>query len=232
MTSQHTPTPPPGEPTYADRAYRSMAGLVSGVALIVVAGWLGGDAIVRGDGHTPWIGIAALLIALPLIVGFTLRPAVFANPRQIRVRNPFRTIEVPWEGVDAIRSSYSTEMLAGGRKFQIWAIPVSLRARKRAARQTARAKARGAEDPFGGSSRRIPGTRTSAATAAATAAVDAPVHSWSDQAVSELRELSEAREHPAAAADQPQPDVRWSYEIIAPAVAGVVALVVLLAVGG
>lgn len=214
------------EPQYADRSYRSTAGLVSGVGLLVVACWLGADGIANGSGRTPWLAMAALLCALPLVIAFTLRPAVFANARRIRVRNPFRTITVPWEGVDAVRSSYSTELLAGGRKFQLWAIPVSIRARKRAARQTARAKAAG-DTPFGQSQPRLPAYRRG--TPAPVPGADPTVRAWSDQALDELRELAERAE--GRAAQDAAPVVRWCWEVLAPALAGAVVLVVLLATG-
>ncbi|WP_333771220.1 PH domain-containing protein [Streptomyces sp. IBSBF 2435] len=232
MTSPRSdrPTPPPdsagpGQPKYADRAYRSVAGMVGGVGLVAVACWLGGDAIANGKGHTPWLAIAALLLALPLIVALTLRPAVFANSDRIRVRNPFRTITVPWAGVDGVRSSYSTEMLAGGKKYQLWAIPVSLRARKRAARQEAKVKAAGddAFTPGGGGRRPAYGRRSSPVPGA-----DPTIRAWSDQALSELRELAERHEGKVAEGGSTVPVVRWCWEVLAPAAAGAVVLIVLL----
>lgn len=228
MTSPHhdRPTSPatagPGQPQYADRAYRSTAGVCGGILLLVLAGWLGGDAIARGTGHTPWVAIAALLLAVPLVVAFTVRPAVFANAERIRIRNPFRTITLPWTSVDALRASFSTELFSGSRKFQLWAIPVSLRARKRAARQDAWAKAAGdgqRKDAFGGARRRPP-----------TPGSDGTVRSWSDQALADLRELSEHRPAPEDGM-RGEPSIRWCYEIIAPAVAGAIVLIVLLAIG-
>lgn len=234
MTSPRSdsPTPPdssgPGQPTYADRAYRSTAGMVGGVGLIAVAGWLGGDAVANGEDRTPWLALAALLLAVPVIVALTLRPAVFANSDRIRVRNPFRTITVPWAGVDGVRSSYSTELLAGGRKYQLWAIPVSLRARKRAARQDAKAKAAG-DDEF------TPGRRPAYGRGSRPVrGADPTVRAWSDQALSELRELAEGHEGAARGgedAGSTLPVVRWCWEVLAPAAAGAIVLIVLLAIG-
>ncbi|WP_037912669.1 PH domain-containing protein [Actinacidiphila yeochonensis] len=238
----------PGQPQYADRAYRSRAGIVGGVLLLALAGWIGGDAVARGTGRTPWLALAALLLAVPLIVAFTLRPAVFANDDEIRVRNPFRTITLLWGGVDALRARYSTELLAGDRKFQLWAIPVSIRGRKRAARQTVRAQDPNRRDPFGlGNVPRRP---------PAGIAEDGTIRSWGDQALAELRELNERHDTeeaskaararrkaeqeggPEAVAaldaqvtERPEPSVRWAYEVIGPAVAGLVVLVILLATG-
>ncbi|MET9415998.1 PH domain-containing protein [Streptomyces klenkii] len=127
-------TSPSPEQEYADRRYRSPAGIAGGVLLLALAGWLGGDAVARGEGRTPWLALAGLLCVVPLIIAFTLRPAVFAGASRLLVRNPFRTITLPWAAVDAVRAGYSSEVLAGGSTYQLWAVPVSLRKRKKAAR--------------------------------------------------------------------------------------------------
>ncbi|MHC0431139.1 PH domain-containing protein [Streptomyces sp. O3] len=182
------------DPAYADRAYRSGAAIVGGVLLLAFAGWLGGDALIRGEGRAPWLALATLLCGVPLVVAFTLRPAVFAGETRLRVRNPFRTITLPWGAVDGLRSGYTTEayVKGGGAKYQLWAVPVSIRARKKA---------------------RKPG------------ADRAP----SDQTVDELNEI--ARSHAKDPAAQGEPEVRWAYEILAPAAAGAALLLALLALG-
>ncbi|WP_406146372.1 PH domain-containing protein [Streptomyces sp. NBC_01012] len=210
MTS---PTPP-SQPTYADRTFRSGAGLVSGALLILLVGWIGGDAVVQGKGWVPWLALAALLMVIPLIVAFTLRPAVFADEERIRIRNPFRTIVLPWADVSTVRAAYSSEIFThGGDKYQLWAVPVSLRERKRAARK---ATQQAHDDPYGRTSVHAD-VRDSAGRAAAA-----------DQTVSDLRELAEragTREEPSTTTAS----VRWAYEVIAPAVVGAVLLAVLLA---
>ncbi|MFJ7201911.1 PH domain-containing protein [Streptomyces sp. NPDC098789] len=200
MTS---PVPPAAdEPVYDDRVYRSPMAMVTGVLMLALVAWLCGDALVRGAGSAPWIAGAVLLCAVPLIVAFTLRPAVFANDNRMRVRNPFRTIELPWAAVDAVRAGFSAEALAEGDKYQLWSIPVSLRERKKANRRAGRAQGAGA------------------------GAKDA-VPAGADKAVHELTELAERGASRAGA--QGSVRVRWSYEIIAPAAIGAVALIVLLA---
>jgi hypothetical protein len=208
-----SPQQPTAEPVYADRAYRSISGIAAGVLLLALTGWIGGDALVRGEGLTPWTAIAGLLVLVPLIVAFTLRPAVFANDDRLRIRNPFRTVVLPWQTVSDVRAAYSSEVLTeDGAKYQLWAVPVSLRQRKTAARRRSRAAAgdssrfgRGGAPAGGGSV--APGDRT----------------------IAELRELSEQAAHRPTAKGEPQ--VRWAYEIAAPVVVGALALVVLLAVG-
>ncbi|MFJ3172848.1 PH domain-containing protein [Streptomyces roseus] len=200
MSSQQ----PPEEPAYDDRVYRSPMAVVTGVLLLALIAWLCGDALVRGAGNAPWFAAAIALVAVPLTVAFTIRPAVFANADRMRVRNPFRVIELPWGAVDVVRAGYSAEVLAEGSKYQLWSIPVSLRDRKKANRQSARG----------------------AATAGAAASAE-PRRAQADQAIDELRELAERGASRAAA--QGGVRVRWSYEILAPAVLGAVFLIVLFA---
>ncbi|MFJ5552021.1 PH domain-containing protein [Streptomyces sp. NPDC093225] len=207
------PPPSSAEPVYADRVYRSPQALVAGVLLLAIAAWLGGDALLRGSGWTPWFAAAGLLIAVPLIVAFTLRPAVFVNDDRIRVRNPFRLVTAPWAAVEYLRSGYSAELFAGGAKYQLWAIPVSLRERKRANRQAAG----GRGSVLGRSGRDV-----GAGTEAVAAAGDQVRRATADRTVDELNELHErCADRPGA---QGVVAVRWAYEILAPVAAGLVLL--------
>ncbi|MFF6773737.1 PH domain-containing protein [Streptomyces sp. NPDC012637] len=214
MTTPEPPAPQPSEPV-RDRVFRSPMGIAGGVFLLALAVVLGGDSILRGHGRTPWLALAALIMVVPLIVAFTIRPAVFAGAERLRIRNPFRTITLPWGTIADIRAGYSSEALTNeGRTYQLWAIPVSLRQRKRAARQAARASQ---DDPHGR-------TSVSADVRDSKARV-APA----DQSVADLRELAERRS--GLPETQGEPQIRWAYEVIAPAVAGLVLLVILSATG-
>ncbi|QXE35059.1 PH domain-containing protein [Streptomyces sp. GMY02] len=196
-------------PAYRDRVYRSAGGILGGVLLLAVAAWLGIDALVRGTGRTPWLALAALLFSVPLITAFSLRPAVFAGEDRLRIRNPFRTIVLPWRAVTEIRATYSCEVFTeGAGKFQLWAVPVSLRARKRAERRGGGSAARGS------------------AARGSVGVVD-PAHlAVADRAMADLRALSAKAAGRAGA--QGEPVVRWAYEVLAPTAAGLVLLVVLL----
>ncbi|MCX5194806.1 PH domain-containing protein [Streptomyces sp. NBC_00249] len=206
-------TPSPHEPVYDDRVYRSPMAVVTGVLLLALIGWLCGDAVVRGEGSTRWTALAIALFAVPMTVAFTVRPAVFANDDRMRVRNPFRVIELPWAAVDAVRAGYSAEVLAEGSKYQLWSVPVSLRERKKASRKFSR------RDALGGKGL---GQENGPAPAG-------PERAAADKVVDELRELAErGAARPGA---QGSVKVTWSYEVIAPAVIGAVALIVLLATG-
>lgn len=206
---------------YAERCYRSPAAMAGGVVLLVLGVWLGGDALVNGGGRTPWVALAGLFLLVPLVAAYTLRPAVFAGEERMRVRNPFRTVDIPWGTVEAVRSGYSSEVVAGGVKYQLWAVPVSLRARSRAARHNERVSsgrppARGGLFGLGGPP--VVGEED-------PAEKQAP----SDRTIGEIRELS-AR-HAGSAPAQGTVTVRWAYEILAPALAGAVATAFLAATG-
>lgn len=210
------PTTParPAKPAYKDRAYRSPGGLAGGVLLLGLFAWLGTDAVFTGGGRTPWLTLAALLLAVPLVVAFSVRPAVFANDDRLRVRNPFRVIELPWASIVSLRSGYSNEVIdEAGTKYQLWAVPVSLRARKKAARRQARETGRAAK---GDSSGR-------------TSLEERTVRAETDQIMADLRELCEARAK--APGSQGEPTVRWAWEVMAPAAAGAVLLTILIALG-
>ncbi|MFE4635122.1 PH domain-containing protein [Streptomyces sp. NPDC056773] len=200
---------PTEEPAYDDRVYRSPMATVTGVVLLALLAWLCGDAVVRGSGNVPWIALAVALCLAPLIVAFTVRPAVFANDDRLRVRNPFRVIELPWAAVDTVRARFSAEVLAEGATYQLWSIPVSLRERKKANR------AQSGRLGLGNGQRKTPEEEVRRASA--------------DKIVDELRELHERGASRSGA--QGSVKVSWSYEVIAPAVVGALILIVLLATG-
>ncbi|MFE4913688.1 PH domain-containing protein [Streptomyces sp. NPDC056652] len=215
MTSPEQPT----EPTHADRVFRSSGGMVGGGLLLALTLWIGGDALFRGTGGTPWLALAAMLFLVPLVIAFSLRPAVYANADRLRIRNPFRTITLPWGAVSTVRAQFSCEALTeDGGKYQLWAVPVSLRQRKRANRTQVR-----------GASGRASGGRSGGAGSGAGAGAAEVRMAQADRTVADLRELSDGAESRPSA--QGEPTVRWAYEVIAPAAAGLILLIVLLLTG-
>ncbi|MFF4956737.1 PH domain-containing protein [Streptomyces sp. NPDC001222] len=211
------PTPDPSASEFQDQVHRSSGGIAAGVLLLAIILWLGIDAVVKGHGHTPWLALAAMLLLIPLVVAFTMRPAVYANDERLRIRNPFRVIVLPWGAVAALRSGYSNEAVTdAGAKYQLWAVPVSLRGRKKAARQQTRATA-------------PPSGRGRLFSQQPSAVPSEPPRAQPDKVMDDLRELAEAHQNSERA--QGEPAVRWAYEVIAPAVAGAVLLAILLAIG-
>ncbi|GAA3278799.1 PH domain-containing protein [Streptomyces griseoincarnatus] len=229
------PTKPAGTATtpYKDRVYRSPAGVVGGALVLAIVAWLGIDAVVVGEGRTPWLALATMLFLGPVVFAYTLRPAVFVNDDGLRVRNPLRLIVLPWGQVASLRSGFSNEVVDdSGTKYQLWALPVSVRARSKAARQDARAaRAAARADARAGQGGSLRGGAVGAADlgAGAALAADGPRRAETDRAMDELRELHERRQ--GEPGTQGEVTVRWAYEIIAPAVAGAVLLGVLWGLG-
>ncbi len=229
------PTKPAGTATtpYKDRVYRSPAGVVGGALVLAIVAWLGIDAVVVGEGRTPWLALATMLFLVPLVFAYTLRPAVVVNDDGLRVRNPLRLIVLPWGQVASLRSGFSNEVVDdSGTKYQLWALPVSVRARSKAARQDARAaRAAARADARAGQGGSLRGGAVGAADlgAGAALAADGPRRAETDRAMDELRELHERRQ--GEPGTQGEVTVRWAYEIIAPAVAGAVLLGVLWGLG-
>lgn len=204
MTSSTPGTP---RPQYADRAFRSPMGVLGGVVLLGLGGWLAGDTVAEGTGRAPWIALAVVLTLAPLVIAFTLRPVVYASDVRMLVRNPFRTISIPWARITELRSGYSNEVFTDDATYQLWSIPVSLRARQKATRRAAR--------PL----RAPKGMDTG----------QAPARPSSDQDMDDLRQLAER--NAANEGAKGEITIRWAYEMIAPAVAGAIVLAVLLATG-
>lgn len=215
MTSpaDHGATAPAPARAYADRTYRSLPAVVAGIALLLIAAVMLVDALVNSELRIAMTVLAGVVAAAPLIVAFTLRPTVRANSERLTVRNPFRTVVLPWAAVSGFHAGYSSEVRSvDGRKFQLWSIPVSLRARRRAAARQRKAAMDDRTD-------RTP----------ITAPGQDPNRSWSDSALDDLRALHERNEKRPEA--QGEPKVSWSWPIYLPLVAGIIALIVLSTTG-
>ncbi|MFB7948934.1 PH domain-containing protein [Kitasatospora phosalacinea] len=208
------------EPVYADRVYRSVPSVIAGVMMLAVAAWLIIDAVVSGSGATPWVALAAAPVFAFPVIAYTLRPVVRANDRRLIVRNPLRTIVAPWSTVEGLKAGYSVELFASGRKFQVWAIPVSIRQRKKATRRATRATAEG--DP----ALRSPARPGKAPRTPRPDQLD-PTRAWSDAVVGALQEQAERNAHKPSAGGELQ--ATWCWWIIAPTLAGLVALVSVIA---
>ncbi len=232
MTMSDTPARENTAPTFQDKVYRSGGGIVGGVLLLVLLFWLCIDAMVRGAGTAPGLAASVLVLGTPLIVAFTLWPQVRAGADRLLVRNPFRTVETRWDGVESLTAALSVELRAGGHKFVIWALPVSLRQRKRANRRAmidAGDRGTVSNAPRSATARQPRPSLFGAPTAGSSSQ---PTEAYADKAVDELNERVAAyREALPEDAGAPEVKVAWSWWIIGPIVAGALALIILLAVG-
>ncbi|WP_034089905.1 PH domain-containing protein [Streptacidiphilus albus] len=241
-SDQHTSAEPAADPRplggpdqpFADRVYRSTMGAVAGGLLIVLILWLFVDTVLHGHGRDVWLALSGTVCFVPLLGAYTMWPCVRTNAQRLVVRNPLRTITVPWAALETVRATLSVEMEAEGRKFQLWAIPVSLRQRKRSNRQAMKAttgetggfgllgRGRAVRDPYltGGPGRNAPMQPTAPSRALADAAVDE---------ILKQRDTQLTAQGEAALSGQVQ--VAWTWWIIAPIVGGAIALAALLIAG-
>ncbi len=219
---------------FADRVYRSTMGAVAGALLILLILWLFVDTVLHGHGRDVWLALSGTVCFVPLLGAYTVWPCVRSNSQRLVVRNPLRTITVPWAALETVRSTLSVEMEAEGRKYQVWAIPVSLRQRKRGNRQAMKAttgetggfgmlgRGRAVRDPYltGGPGR------------AAKEQPAVPTRALADAAVDEIlkqRDTQLTAQGKDALSGPVQ--VVWTWWIIAPIVVGAVALAALLIAG-
>ncbi|UGQ14452.1 PH domain-containing protein [Yinghuangia sp. ASG 101] len=182
--------------------YRSRPAVFTGVVLLAVGLWLVVDSVVRDGGATALLVVGVVLAVGAVVVALTLRAAVFAGPDRLRIRNPFRTIDIPWSEVREVRAEYSLEVrTSGDRGFHVWAIPVSLRERKRAMRVNARSQA---EDPYGGGHPTVPQA------------------AWADHAVADFRGMAER----FATTSTGEVTVAWYWPVPAAVAVGVAFVIV------
>jgi hypothetical protein len=156
MTTPTQPTGPFDKPT----VYRGPGAVVGGaiVLLFCVGGAV--DLIVE-EGTADLPGAAVLLLVAALAFAYGVYPAAFAGDEALVVRNPLRTIALPWGAVTMLSARLSFIAHTAHRRFTVWAVPVSLRDRRRAERnrlkdlsrqrrEETRAQRRGLAGGYGG----------------------------------------------------------------------------------
>lgn len=147
-----TPAPSGEKPT----AYRTVGSLVTGI-LLIVFGLIGFFAFGFGAERHPLGAAIGLLMAVGGTVG-GVYPAAYSYRERYVIRNPFRLITVPWPRVSDVSAKLSLVVAAKpetgqagqvgdgrtgdgedkGRKFTVWAIPVSMHERRKSDRSAAK----------------------------------------------------------------------------------------------
>jgi hypothetical protein len=118
-------------------AYRGAAALIGGVLVVLFCGIGAIDLIVEA-GTKDLTGASILLLVAVLAALYGVYPAAFSWSDRLVVRNPFRTVELPWTAVTDLSARLSFIAHTESRRFTVWAIPVSLRERRRADRNRLR----------------------------------------------------------------------------------------------
>lgn len=125
--------PPNEKPT----VYRGPAAFIGGILVVLFCGFGAIDLIAEsGTGDLTGSAILALVAVLAWLYG--VYPAAYSWSDRLIVRNPFRTIELSWETVTDLSARLSFMAHTESKRFTVWAIPVSLRERRRADRHRMR----------------------------------------------------------------------------------------------
>ncbi len=143
--------------------YRGAAALIGGAIVAVLCAVLAID-LMAVSGTKDLVGAAILMFVAVLAWLFGVYPAAFSWSDRLVVRNPFRTIDLPWHIVVDLNARLSFMAHTETKRFTVWAIPVSLRERRRSERhkmressQAQRMARRGlSPDLFGSSTSRRP----------------------------------------------------------------------------
>ncbi len=117
--------------------YRGAAALI-GCALATLFCGIGAADLIIESGTRNLTGASILLLIAVLSAIYGIYPAAFAWSDRLVVRNPFRTIELPWPAVTELSARLSFIAHTERSRFTIWAIPVSLRERRKADRHRVR----------------------------------------------------------------------------------------------
>lgn len=117
--------------------YRGPAALIGGALVVVFCAFGAIDLLVE-SGTQDLVAAAILTLVAVLAALYGVYPAAFAWNDRLVVRNPFRTIELPWDAVTDLSARLSFMAHTERRRFTVWAIPVSLRERRRSERSRLR----------------------------------------------------------------------------------------------
>jgi hypothetical protein len=111
--------------------YRSVAALLGGILAAAFCLYGAVDLLVE-SGSVDLIGVAVLLLVSALALVFGVYPAAFSDDEGLLVRNPFRTVRLPWDAVTDLSAHLSFVVQTNGARFTVFSIPVSLRERRKA----------------------------------------------------------------------------------------------------
>ncbi len=230
MTSPATSPQSAEKPT----VYRGFGALIGG-ALVTLFCLGGAIDLIAQEGSVDLVGAAILFLVAALAFAYGVYPAAFAHEDRLVVRNPIRTITLPWSAVTNLTAKLSFIAHTEKTRYTVWSVPVSLRDRRkierarlrdltRQQREDARSRRRGA--PMGqyvmdgGPARRGGGFE----------AVEKM--SFADQAVSEMNDRIshwndlQAQRPAGQSAPAAEPTVRLGLVTIVPLAAAVVFLIV------
>ena len=223
-----TPTAPPTSgSTEKPTVYRGPGALIGGaiVVLFCVGGAL--DLIIE-EGTADLPGASVMLLVAALAFAYGVYPAAFSGSDTLVVRNPLRTITLPWAIVTKLTAQLSFIAFSTTQRYTVWAVPVSLRDRRKAERSRLRELAR--QSRGGQQSQQLFGGSRPSATGH-----DIDRLSYADQAVTEMHARREAWcnangvDPEVEPTSTEAPTITWNVVTIAPILACLVLVIVAFA---
>jgi hypothetical protein len=189
-----------------------------------------------------------MLLVAAFAFAYGVYPAAFSGKDELVVRNPLRTITLPWGAVTRLTAQLSFIAYTGAQKYTVWAVPVSIRDRRKAERSRLRELAKQQREEQRGQSRRgfgggggggfgglgdsrtpRPGADIERLSYAdqATAEMNARRVAWRQRAGLPEADLERERVDPA---DGARASLAWNLPTIVPIAAAVIFLVVAIIV--
>ena len=226
-------TTPPDSPEPAEKptVYRGPGAVVGGAVVLLFC--VGGavDLMVE-EGTADLPGAAVLLLVASLAFAYGVYPAALSGRDTLVVRNPLRTIRLSWGAVTRMTAQLSFIAFTARTKYTVWAVPVSLRDRRKAERNRLKDLARQRRDDRRGGPRF--GGADSFGTPRSHPGSEIERLSYADQAMIEMGARREAwlvragldpeAEQPESAAEEPT--LSWNAVTIAPILACVAFVIV------
>jgi len=113
------------EAQFARIRYRAMPTMIVCVLVMLFAGALLVDTLMRGTGRAAWLSVFGSVLGALLAYVVGVRPAVIAEAESLIVRNPLQAFEIPWSAVEDLRIRYGLDVVTKDKTVHAWAIPSS-----------------------------------------------------------------------------------------------------------
>jgi hypothetical protein len=228
-----TPTGPASGSADKPTAYRGPGAVFGGgVVLLFCLG--GGLDLLIEEGTVDMAGASVMFLVAALAFAYGVYPAAFSGPDTLVVRNPLRTITMPWSIVTKLSAQLSFIAFTTTQRYTVWAVPVSIRDRRKAERARLRASGRQRDKD----QHRISAAFSYGPTRSTASVADVDKLSYGDQAVSEMNARRETwcdREGISPEADPTSteaPGIKWNTTTIVPIAVCVVFVIVAFIVHG
>ena len=228
-----TPTGPASGSADKPTAYRGPGAVFGGgVVLLFCLG--GGIDLLVEEGTADMPGAAVMFLVAALAFAYGVYPAAFSGPDTLVVRNPLRTITMPWSIVTKLSAQLSFIAFTTTERYTVWAVPVSIRDRRKAERARLRASGRQRDKD----QHRVSAAFSYGPTRPTPAVADIDKLSYGDQAISEMNARREAwcdREGIDPETDPTNtepPGIKWNTTTLVPIAVCVVFVIVAFIVRG